>query len=182
LNDTDSRSIGDNGRPDIGEALHRARLTQAAHLEAVSEVHGIERLRLELLADALEPVFASIPAGNEHIAPALVAGSPPRLWLDMVAFVEMGDDRRVYRLVQCTRSERRVLHETPDLQTMAQHVTDYIAHRLVEREQALEEANGAAPVGARGGYSTAALILAWICGFAVGVLGLYIAGVLVRGV
>jgi hypothetical protein len=59
---------------------------------------------------------------------------------------------------------------------MAAKVREYMAHRLVARERQLVSS---APPRLEGeGYSTGALILAWLSGLAVGVLGLLILAVL----
>jgi hypothetical protein len=64
-------------------------------------------------------------------------GDTPRLWIDVVAHIVMGRDKRIYRLVQDTRFGRIVLAESHDVATMVGAVTDYVARRLVEREHAL---------------------------------------------
>jgi hypothetical protein len=64
-------------------------------------------------------------------------GPQPRLFIDMIAFVEMGHDRRLYRFVQDTRQGRVVLAESERLDVMSEAVTSYIARRLIEREKAL---------------------------------------------
>ena len=59
------------------------------------------------------------------------------MWIDMIAHVAMGRDKRVYRFVQDTRYGRRVIAETADIDAMAREVTRYIARRLVERERVI---------------------------------------------
>jgi hypothetical protein len=66
-----------------------------------------------------------------------VPGEHPRLYVDILAFVEMARDKRQYRFVQDTRWGQRVLVETDDVQAAIGAVTDYVALRLVEREKAL---------------------------------------------
>ncbi|MDB5504162.1 MAG: hypothetical protein JWR89_4064, partial [Tardiphaga sp.] len=67
-------------------------------------------------------------------------GDTPRLWIDMVAHVGMGRDKRIYRFVQDTRFGRVVLAESHDVATVVKAVTDYIARRMIEREHALVSA------------------------------------------
>ena len=55
----------------------------------------------------------------------------------MIGFVEMGRDRRLYRLLQDTRHGRVTLCETEQTDKIVEAVTNYIAQRLIEREQAL---------------------------------------------
>ena len=63
----------------------------------------------------------------------------PRLWIDVIAHVEMGRDKRQYRFVQDTRYGRAVLAESYEMPEMVQAVTRYVARRLVERERALAD-------------------------------------------
>ena len=63
----------------------------------------------------------------------------PRLWVDVIAHVEMGRDKRQYRFVQDTRYGRAVLAESYESAEMVQAVTRYVARRLVERERALAD-------------------------------------------
>ena len=65
----------------------------------------------------------------------IAEGDTPRLWVDMIAHVAMGRDKRVYRFVQDTRYGRRVIAESAEVDEMARAVTQYIARRLVERER-----------------------------------------------
>src|SRR6185437_14385104 len=64
-------------------------------------------------------------------------GETPRLWIDVVAHVVMGRDKRIYRFVQDTRFGRIVLAESHDANAIVKAVTDYVARRMVEREHAL---------------------------------------------
>ena len=62
-----------------------------------------------------------------------------RLWIDVIAHIEMGRDKRQYRFVQDSRYGRTVLAETYEVAEMARAVTSYVARRLVERERALAD-------------------------------------------
>jgi hypothetical protein len=55
----------------------------------------------------------------------------------MLAFVEMGHDRRMYRFLQDTRHGRIVLLESEKVDAIVDTITAYVARRLVEREHAL---------------------------------------------
>jgi hypothetical protein len=59
------------------------------------------------------------------------------LWIDVVAHVLMGRDKRIYRFVQDTRFGRIVLAESHDVPVIVEAVTDYVARRMIEREHAL---------------------------------------------
>ncbi len=71
-------------------------------------------------------------------------GETPRLWIDPIAHVAMGRDKRIYRFVQDSRYGRKVLAETGNVVEMVDAVTRYLAQRLIERERAL--ADGTMPM------------------------------------
>jgi hypothetical protein len=58
------------------------------------------------------------------------------LWIDPIAHVAMGHDKRTYRFVQDTRYGRKVLAESLQVDEIADAVTHYVASRLIERERA----------------------------------------------
>src|SRR5262249_27240182 len=66
-------------------------------------------------------------------------GETPRLWIDAIAHVSMGRDKRVYRLLQETRYGRKVLAESVNVPEIVHAVTKYLAQRLIERERALAD-------------------------------------------
>jgi hypothetical protein len=66
-------------------------------------------------------------------------GDTPRLWIDVVAHVLMGRDKRMYRFVEDTRYGRIVLAESHEAAAIADAVTGYVARRMIERERALAE-------------------------------------------
>ena len=121
----------------LKEAVRQARIDMAERTGVVVDLHDAEVARLEILNEALDPLFADIPAEVELFERGITRGDPPRLWIDMIAHVVMGRDKRLYRFVQDTRYGRRVLGETPDVAEAASLVTTYVARRLVERERVL---------------------------------------------
>lgn len=123
--------------PSLTSAIRRARLEGAERSEVVAELRGAEVARLEILRDALEPILAQVPDGVDLFDTGIVPGERPRLFIDMIGFVEMGHDRRTYRFIQDTRHGRVTINETERLDTAVEAITAYIARRLVEREQAL---------------------------------------------
>jgi len=123
--------------PRLKEALRKARVDQAERTSVVVDLHDAEVARLEILNEALDPLFADIPAEVELFERGITRGDPPRLWIDMIAHVVMGRDKRIYRFLQDTRYGRRVLGETTDVEEAASLVTTYVARRLVERERVL---------------------------------------------
>src|SRR5262245_48687515 len=124
--------------PRLREAMRQARIEIAERTAVIVDMRNAETTRLELLNEALDPVFAELPADVDLFDRGLVPGDPPRLWIDMIAHVAMGRDKRVYRFLQDTRYGRRVLAESGEIADLVDAVTKYVARRLVERERLLE--------------------------------------------
>lgn len=158
----------------LDEALRKARLAEAAHFDAVLDIRDAETLRLQVLKDEIEPIATARREGKEFIDLALIPGYPPRLWIDMVSYVIMAPDSRSYRFQRDTPAGHEILFETADRKEMVEKLTSYIAHRLIERQRALAspatDTRKAAP-----SYSGVTLILAWVSGFVLGVLVLFVA-------
>lgn len=125
------------GGTDLQAAMRRARVEEAERSSVASELRGAELARLEMLKEALAPVLAQVPEGVDLFDVGIVPGEKPRLFVDMIAFVEMGRDRRAFRFVQETRSGRLLLAEGERLEPLLEAITLYIGRRLVEREKAL---------------------------------------------
>lgn len=123
----------------LQDALRRARITTAARNDAKVELHQAELSHLEHLRDELSEVIQEIPAGHDQFELAILPATPPRFWVDMVAFVVMDRDTRTYRFLKDGRYGREILFETGDVEDIADRITDYIAHRILEREQALQD-------------------------------------------
>jgi len=123
--------------PRLKDAMRQARIEMAERSGVVVDLRDAELARLELLSQALDPVYAEIPEGVELFERGIAEGDTPRLWIDMIAHVGMGRDKRVYRFVQDTRYGRRVIAESADIDEMTRAVTQYIARRLVERERVI---------------------------------------------
>jgi hypothetical protein len=121
----------------LRDAVRRARLADAERGASLADLRAAELVRLEILRDALAPLFAEIPDDADLFDHGLVPGEHPRLFVDILAFIEMGEDKRHYRFVQDSRWGQRVILETDDIQAMIRAVTDYVALRLVERRKAL---------------------------------------------
>ena len=132
-------------------AIRRARLEQAERGDVIAELRGAELARLEMLEEAIDPVLKQVPGHIDLFDTGVVPGEHPRLFIDMVAFIEMARDRRTYRFVQDTRNGRVTIAESDRLDAMAEAVTAYIARRLVEREKALASSGAphAAPAKAQ---------------------------------
>jgi hypothetical protein len=155
----------------LRDALRQARIEAADRTGVVVELRDAEVARLEILNEALDPLFAQVPEKVDLFDRGISQGETPRLWIDVVAHVLMGRDKRVYRFVQDTRFGRTVLAESHDVPAIVDAVTDYVARRIIEREHAMVVAPVAeqAPVEKRRrrGFGTFAL------GFILGAVALF---------
>ncbi len=94
----------------LRDALRQARIEAADRTGVVVDLRDAEVARLEILNEALDPLFAQVPEQVDLFDRGISQGETPRLWIDVVAHVVMGRDKRV---------------------------TDYVARRMIEREHAL---------------------------------------------
>jgi len=119
-------------------AMHQARVEAAERTSVVVDLRDAEVARLELLNEALDPVFADIAPEVELFDRGISRGDTPRLWIDPVAHIAMGRDKRIYRFLLDSRVGRRVLAESHEIADIVKAVTGYVARRLIERERALD--------------------------------------------
>ena len=121
----------------LAAALRVARAEDAERSDVIADLRTLAIARLAVLRDALEPVLAQIPAEVDLFDVGLMPGDPPRLFIDMVAFVEMARDRRSFRFFQDRRSGRILMAEAETLDDAVDAITAYLARRLVERDKSL---------------------------------------------
>jgi hypothetical protein len=168
---TGSDAVGDTRPIRLRDALRQARIEAADRTGVVVDLRDAEVARLEILNEALDPLFAQIPEQVDLFDRGISQGDTPRLWIDVVAHVVMGRDKRIYRFVQDTRFGRIVIAESHDVAPILDAVTDYVARRMIEREHALVATPAAAPVATekprRHGFWIFAL------GFVLGALALF---------
>ena len=131
----------------LKESVRQARVELAERTAVVVDLRDAELARLELLNEALDPLFADVPPQVDLFDRGVSRGDTPRLWIDAIAHVAMGRDKRLYRFVQDTRYGRKVLAEATEIKDIVGAITRYVANRLVERERALGD-ESAALVGA----------------------------------
>src|SRR3954454_16969537 len=132
----------------LRDALRKARIEAADRTGVVVELRDAEVARLEILNEALDPLFAQIPEKVDLFDRGVSQGETPRLWIDVVAHILMGRDKRIYRFVQDTRFGRIVLAESHDIPVIVNAVTDYVARRMIEREHAMVATPMVEPVAA----------------------------------
>jgi hypothetical protein len=181
-------AVGEMAQPSpLKAAMHAARLEAAERTSVVVDLRDAEVARLELLNEALNGLFAEIPSEIDLFDRGVSRGDTPRLWIDAVAHVSMGRDKRMYRFLHDTRIGRRVLAESHEIPELVRAVTDYVARRLIERERALDEdpefiTRIARPEAAR--TLRRRRRRAWgafVLGFVLGALGLLCAALLAAG-
>src|ERR1700754_1000318 len=155
----------------LRDALRKARIEAADRTGVVVDLRDAEVARLEILSEALDPLFAQVPNNVDLFDRGISQGETPRLWIDVVAHVLMGRDKRIYRFVQDTRYGRIVLAESHDVPVIVDAVTDYVARRLIEREHAMvstvEPEQAEAKPRRRGGFWP------FVLGFIVGAAALF---------
>jgi hypothetical protein len=158
----------------LREALRQARIEAADRTGVVVDLRDAEVARLEILNEALDPLFREIPDQIDLFDRGISQGETPRLWLDVVAHVAMGRDKRQYRFVQDTRNGRIVIAESHEASAIVQAATDYVARRMVERERAFSMplTAAAAPVEPRRRRRGRGLWL-FLLGFVLGALALF---------
>jgi hypothetical protein len=134
---TGSNAVTEARPPRLRDALRQARIEAADRTGVVVDLRDAEVARLEILNEALDPLFAQVPDQVDLFDRGISQGETPRLWIDVIAHVLMGRDKRIYRFVQDTRFGRIVLAESHDAAVIVGAVTDYVARRMIEREHAL---------------------------------------------
>src|SRR5690242_18565994 len=156
----------------LRDALRKSRIVAADRTGVVVDLRHAEVARLEILNEALDPLFEQVPDAVDLFDRGISQGETPRLWIDVVAHIMMGRDKRIYRFVQDTRHGRIVLAESHEIPAIVAAVTDYVARRMVEREHALAPTQPPEPQAEtrprrRRGFWTFAL------GFLLGALALF---------
>lgn len=134
----ETASPRDDATSALASAIREVKNGLADRDDVVIDMRDAQRMRLELLATDLASVFAEVPADMDMFDFALSSGLQPRLWIDAVAHVAMGRDRRTYRFLRDTRTGRVVLAESTEIRPVADQVTRYVAERIVERQRMLD--------------------------------------------
>ena len=172
---SDAQNTGNEARETrptrLRDALRQARIEAADRTGVVVELRDAEVARLEILNEALDPLFAEVPGQVDLFDRGVSQGETPRLWIDVVAHVLMGRDKRIYRFVQDTRFGRIVLAESHDVPVIVDAVTSYVARRMIEREHAMVATPMAEPAvepkPRKRGFGT------FVAGFVLGALALF---------
>ncbi len=183
----DKEDLGIPEGADTRSHLARAREAESAWVEAREKVHDAATLRLFTVLQDLRPYVTAMPEARGFIDLALVPGYPPRLWIDLSAYVLVDEtDGRTLRLVQETLEERRVLYSTRRPEDMTAFLKRFIAHRVARRHRLLageapleivagadsgsENAVSKEETHGRTAHSAGLLWLVWLAGVASGIL------------
>ena len=137
----DQSKSADTPQP-LKDAVSEARIEAAERSGVVVDLRDADVARLDLLNDAIGPLFDEVPDDVDLFDSGVSKGDIPRLWIDVVAHVEMGRDKRQYRFVQDTRYGRAVIAESYEMPAMADAIKRYVARRLVELERTLADDAG----------------------------------------
>ncbi len=121
----------------LRDALREARVESAERSSVFMDLQDAEIARLEQLNEAIGPLFDEIPQNIDFFDRGISRGETPRLWIDMIAYIVMDRDHRVYRFIQDTRNGPKILLESSSTTEVIEAITRYIARRIVERERAL---------------------------------------------
>ncbi len=169
---TGSQAVGEARPVRLRDALRQARIEAADRTGVVVDLRDAEVARLEILNEALDPLFAQVPDQVDLFDRGISQGDTPRLWVDVVAHVVMGRDKRIYRFVQDTRFGRIVIAESHDVARNRRR-----RHRLcgAPHDRARTRA-GRDPGGRTGRRRTAARrsrFWPFVLGFVLGALALF---------
>jgi hypothetical protein len=121
----------------LRDALREARVESAERSSVFHDLQDAEIARLEQLNEAIGPLFDEIPQNVDFFDRGISRGDTPRLWIDMIAYIVMDRDHRVYRFIQDTRNGPKIMVESSSTTEVIEAITRYIARRMVERERAL---------------------------------------------
>lgn len=121
----------------LADIVREVKIAAADRTDVVVDMRDADRARLELLAQEIRPVIDEIDPTDDRFDFGISPGLQPRLWIDSVAHVHMGADRRVFRFVRDTRLGRVLMSDSSDIAKTADAVARYIAERVIERERIL---------------------------------------------
>src|SRR5260370_41021848 len=93
---TGSEAVGDPRPMRLRDALRKARIEAADRTGVVVDLRDAEVARLEILNEALDPLFAQIPDQVDLFDRGISQGETPRMRSDVVAHGLMGRGKGIY--------------------------------------------------------------------------------------
>lgn len=154
------------------QALKQARLAEAAQLEALVSLRDARSLRLLALRDALKRELAGHDEALSLFELNVQDAEKPKLWLDLISFIEMEPNPKTYRLMQDGPQGRACQFESSDAAAMQAQALRHMAHRLVAHDKlAAGMAQGKSNEKSKP-YGLGDLIYVWFTGLLFGILGL----------
>ena len=171
----DDSGVADEPRRPLKDALRQARIETAERTGVVVDLRDAEVARLELLNEALDPLFAEIPPQVDLFDRGISQGEVPRLWIDVIAHVVMSRDKRIYRFVLDTRFGRKILRESPHIPEIVDAVTHYVAGQLIERGRALAGSSDYVARDRRSERRRGRRLAMFFLGILVGIAGILVA-------
>jgi hypothetical protein len=164
----------------LREAIRKARVEEAEHLDRAADVRDSEIARLELLKADLETIFAELPPHDDRFNLALVPSRPARLWIDLFTYAAIDEASGAYLFVRNSENGRRTLFSSTNVAEMADRITRYVAREIVRRERleaALAEAPRLEPLPTPRpqGINLGVVIAAFAIGLLAGAAGLFTA-------
>ena len=177
MSDSEHRTGRDTEDPVVVMAaeLKRARTLQGGSHEARLAARDAAAMRLLALKQELAPFLEGLPEVEGFVELTLINGETPRLWLDLISWVEMGPDQQHWRMMQDTPEGREVIFETDQIDAMVDFLRKFIALRAVQRERLLRAPEGSArPLlkTVSAGLQQSLLWMAWLAGVATGAFAL----------
>src|SRR5437660_11745962 len=97
---TGSNAVSDTRQLRLRDALRQARIEAADRTGVVVDLRDAEVAPLEILNDALDPLFAQAPEQIDLFDCGISQGDTARLWIAAVAHVVTLRDSRMYRFIQ----------------------------------------------------------------------------------
>src|ERR1700739_4983325 len=82
----------------LRDALRQARIEADDRTGVVVDLRDAEVARLEILNEALDPLFAQVPERIDLFDRGISQGDTPRLWIDGGAPILMGRAQRIHSL------------------------------------------------------------------------------------
>ena len=105
---TIGRGVAETAKPlRLRDALRKARVEQPSAPAWWSTCTTPKSPGSKCSNEALEPVFDELPAEVDLFDRGISRGDTPRLWIDPIAHVAMGRDKRIYRFCRTAATAAR---------------------------------------------------------------------------